>query len=142
MPIDPKGLPHDPEILKQMLVDVTTQLDKTQRLLRQLLTAKSGTRSEQLSADQLRLFAQESGIAEPPSSDDDSDEEPPTPGSDIRERKPRGRRRLPSHLKRERIVHDLAEEEKHCGGCQEQLRHIGEEVSERYEYIPAQMMVI
>ncbi len=142
MPIDPNGLPHDPEILKQMLVDVTTQLDKTQRLLRQLLTAKSGTRSEQLSADQLRLFAQESGIAEPPSSDDDSDEEPPTPGSDIRERKPRGRRRLPNHLKRERIVHDLAEEEKHCGGCQEQLRHIGEEVSERYEYIPAQMMVI
>ncbi len=74
VPIDPKGLPHDPEILKQMLVDVTMQLDRTQRLLRQLLTAKSGTRSEQLRADQLRLFVQESGIAEPPSSDDDSDE--------------------------------------------------------------------
>ena len=38
-----------------MLVDLTTQLDKTQRLLRQLLDAKSGARSEQLSADQLRL---------------------------------------------------------------------------------------
>ena len=42
-----------------MLVDLTIQLDKTQRLLAQLLAAKSGTRSEQLSADQLRLFAQE-----------------------------------------------------------------------------------
>ena len=42
-----------------MLVDLTTQLDKTQRLLSQLLAAKSGTRSEQLSVDQLRLFAQE-----------------------------------------------------------------------------------
>ena len=42
-----------------MLVDLTKQLDKTQRLLSQLLAAKGGTRSEQLSADQLRLFAQE-----------------------------------------------------------------------------------
>jgi hypothetical protein len=42
-----------------MLVVLTTQLDKTERLLTQLLAAKSGTRSEQLSADRLRLFAQE-----------------------------------------------------------------------------------
>ena len=61
MPIDPESLPQDPEILQQMLVDLTPQLDKTQRLLRQLLTTRSGTRSEQLSADQLRLFAQELG---------------------------------------------------------------------------------
>jgi hypothetical protein len=59
VPIDPNSLPKDPEILQQMLVDLTTQLDKTQRLLRQLMEAKSGTRSEQLSADQLRLFGQE-----------------------------------------------------------------------------------
>ena len=39
-------------------------------------------------------------------------------------------------------MHDLPEEEKHCAGCDEDLRHIGEEISERYEYIPAQMLVI
>ena len=38
--IDRNSLPKDPEILQQMLVDLTTQLDKTQRLLRQLLAAK------------------------------------------------------------------------------------------------------
>ena len=59
VPADPNSLPHEPAILKQMLVDLTEQRDKTQRLLRQLMEAKSGTRSEQLSADQLRLFAQE-----------------------------------------------------------------------------------
>ena len=48
----------------------------------------------------------------------------------------------PRHLKRERIVHDLAEADKHCADCQQVLRPIGEEVSERYEYIPAQMLVI
>ena len=56
MPVDPNSLPHDPAILKQMLVDLTKQLDKIQRPLGQLLAAKRGTRSEQLSADQLRLF--------------------------------------------------------------------------------------
>jgi transposase len=39
-------------------------------------------------------------------------------------------------------VHDLAAEEKHCAACQHDLRPIGEETSERYEYIPAQLTVI
>jgi hypothetical protein len=64
VPVDRNSLPKDPEILQRMLVDLTTQLDKTQRLLRQLMEAKSGTRSEQLSADQLRLFAHELGAPE------------------------------------------------------------------------------
>ena len=130
-----------------MLVDVTVQLDKTQRLLRQLLAAKTGVRSEQLSADQLRLFAQELGVdcatAEATDKDDDSGNEPPaSASSDSAESKRRGRRALPSHLKRERIVHDLEEADKHCSDCHQDLRHIGEEVSERYEYIPAQMLVV
>ena len=40
------------------------------------------------------------------------------------------------------IEHELAEEEKHCSACQQDLRPIGEESSERYEYIPAQLLVI
>ena len=147
VPVDRNSLPKDPEILQQMLVDLTTQLDKTQRLLTQLLAAKSGTRSEQLSADQLRLFAQELG-AEPPATaaENDSkqdDDLPPGSGSgDQNQARPRGRRPLPAHLKRERIEHDLREEEKHCACCNQNLRPIGEETSERYEYIPAQMLVI
>jgi transposase len=53
-----------------------------------------------------------------------------------------GRQALARHLKRERIVHDLAEAEKHCAGCGKHLRLIAEETSERYEYIPASMKVI
>lgn len=135
-------------MLKQMLVDVTVQLEKTQKLLRQLLAARTGVRSEQLSADQLRLFAQElgvdaAGVSEADRDDDDSDSDPP---ASVNEHagagKPRGRRPLPSHLKRERVVHDLSEADKHCGDCHQELRHIGEEVSERYEYIAAQMLVV
>ena len=149
MPVDLDSLPHDPEILKQMLVDLTMQLDKTQRLLTQLLAAKSGTRSEQLSADQLRLFAQELGaelseVAKEAEKDSPPDDDlPPGSGSgDQNQARPRGRRSLPAHLKRERIEHDLRAEEKHCACCNQDLRPIGEETSERYEYIPAQMLVI
>jgi transposase len=53
-----------------------------------------------------------------------------------------GRQALPKNLQRERIVHDLAEEEKHCATCQKDLRPIGEETCERYEYIPAQLKVV
>lgn len=155
MPISRDSLPKDPEILQQMLVDLTTQLDKTQRLLRQLLAAKSGTRSEQLSPDQLRLFVQELGAGSSaaetaseakPESQNHGGDLPPAAGSGNRDEqqkvRPRGRRPLSPHLKRERIEHDLAEEEKHCSGCSQDLRPIGEESSERYEYVPAQLLVI
>ena len=99
-----------------MLVDLTTKLDKTQRLLTQLLAAKSGTRSEQLSADQLRLFTQELAQelgAELPNAATEADSKqdddlPPGSGSgDENQGRTRGRRPLPAHLKRERIEHDL-----------------------------------
>ena len=39
-------------------------------------------------------------------------------------------------------MHDLAEAEKHCNSCGKDLRLIGEETSERYEFIPARLNVI
>ena len=66
VPIDRNSLPKDPEILQQMLLDLTAQLDKTQRLLRQLLEAKHSTKSEQLSPDQLQLFIEELNRSNPP----------------------------------------------------------------------------
>src|SRR5687767_1747947 len=96
-----------------MLVDLTTQLDKTQRLLRQLLEARSGTRSEQLSADQLRLFAQEINAPDAAIETDKDDNLPSgsasSSGEDKDESRPRGRRVLPPQLKRQRIEHDLTE---------------------------------
>lgn len=145
MPIDRKSLPKDPEILQQMLVDLTGQLEKTQKLLRQLLEAKNHTKSEQLSADQLQLFIDELKRAK----GDDKDDGDPPPSADAgqAESKPnsrgtRGRQPLAPHLKRQRVEHDLKAEEKHCDTCQQDLHLLGEETSERYEYIPAQFLVI
>jgi len=145
VPVDPKTLPQDPETLQKIVVDLTTQLDRTERLLRQLLQAKTGRKSEQLSREQLTLFAAEAGLAVSPAEpeqDQDLDDEPPSSSAGASAGKPRGRKPLPRHLKRERVDHDLPESEKHCEECGQDLRRIGEEVSERYEYIPAQMKVI
>jgi len=143
LPVDPKALPGDPETLQKIIVDLTAQLDRTERLLRQLLQAKTGRKSEQLSREQLALFAAElkmslSEAKEP----DDSEDEPPAGASVSGNGNPGGRKPLPRHLKRERIEHDLPEKEKHCRECNQDLRKIGEQVSERYEYLPAQMKVI
>ena len=113
-----------------------------------MLQAKTGRKSEQLSREQLALFAAEPGLvmAEPEvaEQDEDGSDDPPftQPPGATGESKPRGRKPLPRHLKHERIEHDLEEAEKHCTHCDQDLRRIGEEVSERYEYIPAQMKVI
>jgi transposase len=155
--IDPKHLPEDPKILQQMVLDLMTQLDrefsersKIESLLRELLDAKRNRKSEQLSADQLALFtaAWQARQAETEASqvtdgrDDDDDQAKPGAGGTDRKKRSGGRQALPRHLKRERIVHDLQDEEKHCSTCHQDLRLIGEETSERYEYIPASVLVV
>ena len=139
-----------------MVLDLIAQLDRefTERnkievLLRELLDARRNRKSEQLSTDQLALFAvawqARQGEAEPTKPKDSDDDDPnanPGAGESAPKKRKGGRQALARHLKRERIVHDLAEEEKHCSTCQQSLRPIGEESSERYEYIPAQLTVI
>jgi transposase len=54
----------------------------------------------------------------------------------VRKKKKGGRRKLPDHLPRITIVHDIPEEEKQCA-CGYEMKKIAEEVSERLRYIPA-----
>src|ERR1700710_2802049 len=115
-----------------MVLDLIAQLDaeqarriKTENLLRQLLAARSGRRSEQITEEQLSLFeaelrAQGVNIDDLSKGDGDGngpDDKDPPPSTGNTEAKPRGRRPLPAHLKRERIVHDPDEAEKHCNAC-------------------------
>ena len=140
-----------------MVLDLMAQLDreftergKVESLLRELLDAKRNRKSEQLSEEQLALFAslwqarQTEREAKAASTEDDDDDEAGRPGasSATPRKKTGGRQALPWHLKRERIVHDLVDEEKRCAGCAQDLRPIGEETCERYEYVPASLTVI
>jgi hypothetical protein len=149
VPIDRKQLPQSADVLQQMVLDLIAQLDaeqarriKTENLLRQLLAARSGRRSEQITEEQLALFEAElkaQGVNVEDLSKDKGagngpeDKDPPASPGRSAEAGSRGRRVLPGHLKRERIVHDLEEAEKHCTLCAQDLRAFGEETSERYE---------
>lgn len=53
-----------------------------------------------------------------------------------------GRRRLPADLPRERIEKDLSEREKLCPCCGQMRVKIGEEISEKLDYVPAKVKVI
>jgi transposase len=157
MAIDPKHLPEDTKTLQQMVLDLMAQLDrefsersKIEALLRELLDAKRNRKSEQLCDEQLALFATlwqkrqtEREAENSAGEEEDDDNQPGKPGAKTTSTQKRGgRQALPQHLKRERIVHDLAQEEKHCAQCGQDLRPIGEETCERYEYVPASLTVI
>lgn len=147
--IDPSSLPDDVETLRKIVADLCRQLghevsekDKLRSLLRELLAARQDRKSERLSKEQMALFeelwkAGETEIRE--------EEEPEADAEKPEETQPKKRSRrqpLARNLVRERIVHDLAEAEKHCEGCGKDLRLISQESSERYEYVPASLKVI
>jgi transposase len=109
------------------------------------LEAQRNRKSEQLSKEQLKLFEElwkarqpEEASEEPAAAETERDEKPPAASVPKRT----GRQPLAKHLVRERIVHDLAEADKHWDGCGKDLHLISEETSERYEYLPAQLKVI
>ena len=141
MAIDPNSLPRDAETLRKIVVDLAEQLDRSlaeqnkyQSLLRELLEAQRNRSSEQLSKEQLALFeaAWQARSADDESAagedDDDLDGDAGTGAKpdETPKQKRGGRQRLARHLKRERIVHDLAEAEKHCDCCGKDLRLIAE----------------
>lgn len=70
----------------------------------------------------------------------------PTDESDLTEyqvkRKRRNNRPFADHIEREVVVHDISEDEKVCGCCQGELHCIGQDISEKLEFVPAKTKVI
>ena len=107
--IDRKQLPESADVLQQMVLDLIAQLDasearriKTENLLRQLLAARSGRRSEQITEEQLALFEAElkaQGVNVEDLSQEEQtgpdDKDPPAPSDSGAAARPRGRSRCP-----------------------------------------------
>lgn len=170
MEIDPQRLPDNPAILRQMVLDLATQLEvherrlaRVQNLLEQLLRWRFGQKREKIDERQLFLFAvqleatggdvneliaeleqEQQQEQEQQAQQDDSDEqEPPAAGAaENQKKRGHGRRRLPRTLLRERVEYELSEAERACPDCAQTMPRIGEEVSERLEYVPATLKVI
>jgi transposase len=103
------------------------------RLLKQGLY---GRKTERFDPAQLGLFEKGDGGA--------WTEVLPAPSATERSRpKPQGhgREAFPAHLPRETSEHDLCPEERDCPDCGQEMRCIGEEVTERGHLVPARMVV-
>ena len=139
-------LPAEVAPLQQLVIELRQEnsylssraaaLEEQLRLLRNKIF---GRRSEQLSAEELKL----AGLF------DEAELPPPRaqqPEASVevaahRRAKP-GRKPLPADLPREEVIHDIPEEEKICSCCGAPLVRISEETSEQLEIVPARMKAI
>ncbi len=145
MSLDTNHLPVDVGGCHALIAELVQELDLRDRRLRQmqhrleeLLRWRYGQRSERIDPNQL-FFDALAAIQSPapeaaPPPPDLSAQPSPRPGH--------GRKPLPRNLPRRRVVFDLSAEQQHCPHCAERLQPIGEEVSERLEYVPASLTVI
>jgi transposase len=149
-------LPDDPILLKRLIVErdqaiaqrdtVIGQRDESIQLLSQdnqllrhrlaaLLRSSYGPRAERFDPRQLLLFGllvpriEFSAIA-------------PSPRTKSPNRSKHGRQKLPDHLPRLPIEHDLDESEKACPCCGEQRQRIGQEKNEQLEHLPSNLVVL
>ena len=157
-------LTHEPEKLQDIIHDLQQQLmnneatlrEKTetlkkqnsqislleqnyQYLLEQFRLAQQrqfGKSSESSAPNQLGLF-NEAEETQEETNKENSEQETITYKRNKPKRKP-----LPKDLPRETVVHDLDEADKVCDCCKSDLHPIGEEKSEKLEFIPAQVKVI
>ncbi|MGB0468940.1 MAG: transposase [Pontibacterium sp.] len=167
----PDQLPDDPALLKELIVKLTHQVNDNERLIndqarRQVaeqnkhqreidrLQTKLNWFEEQLKLATFRQFGPSS--EKQPAQDDLFNEAEAhieeicptvdeTQGDAASEGQPKPRKPkrqpLPKNLPRERVEHDLPDDQKVCACCGGQLHQIGEEVSEQLDIIPAQIRV-
>jgi len=133
MNADVRKLSDDPEELKKVIFGYQEKVEYLEQKIRLLQNEIFGRKSEKRplpDINQLRLF-------------DEPEPEPPTIERIVvpsHSRRKRGRKPLPENLPRVEIIHDLDESERTCDcGCQ--LKRIGEEVSEKLDYVPARIQV-
>lgn len=134
------------QTLRDELLEQEQRKDRTieqlQHQLQQLLRRLFGRSAEKIDPKQMVLFETLlNGLAPRTDASPDTPDSPPPPSSNGKAGG-HGRRRLPSDLPRQKIVHDLPEDEKPCPCCKKMRHVIGQEVSEQLDYVPAKLTVI
>ena len=146
MDLDLKKLPDDASLPKELVISLVDELEvkyqekihyleEQLRLFKNELFGRSSEKRHEPHPDQMPLFdGHEHHDADETQASDETIVIP------AHARKKRGRKALPKDLPRIDVIHDLSEEEKQCG-CGQIKSCIGEEVSEKLDYIPARLQV-
>jgi transposase len=158
MPSATASLPSDPEALRALAASLqealatkdrelaardaeiyakTLHIEKLRATLALMKRARFGQSSERIEQLELLIGELEEEEAEQQARRDAAADRPPSkPG----ERPARGRRPLPAHLPRERVVHPSASVCPGCGGSA--LTRLGEDEREVLEYVPSHFKVV
>ena len=138
-------LPDDVHALKELVRNqaarneqLSTQVVLLQEQLNIALAKRFASRSEQISADQIRLFDEAESTTDVV---DVLDAEDSVTVSSHR-RKTGGRKPLPERLPRIEIIHELPESERRCEHDGQWLKEINEVVSEQLDIVPATIRVL
>jgi transposase len=142
------ALPDDPAVLKQMIAELLRALRaarrdqaEVQQRLDALMRRLYGPRPDPVNSDQPSLFADDNTpvsvpSAPPPALPDESKT------SKRGKSKPHGRRRPAAHLRREEKRYELTAVERLCPECGQERLSIGIEITEQYDYKPAEVFVV
>jgi transposase len=142
---DPTTLPDDPTVLKQLVVQLFDELQKSREQLQRLerhmdllLRRVYGRTSEKLDPNQGLLFELPREAAEQESGEAKNEASSPVPSPN---RHAHGRGRIPDSLTRVEVVHDLSDAEKESLGGEGNLVAMGEERSEQVDWKPSSLFV-
>jgi transposase len=147
-------LQRENELLRTQRQQLVEQLQEQTRLRERmeyqfqlLLRRFTGRSAEKVDAHQMALFEKLLEELAPTI--------PPTPTTPVTEPAPEtpsatakhngaghGRRKIPADLPRERVIHDLPEDQKLCPCCGKMRSIIGKEVHEKLDWEPAKIKVI
>jgi transposase len=143
---DATALPDDSTVLKQMVVELLRALrqerrgrEEIQARLDSFLRRLYGPRPDPANPDQPTLFPEDDVPAPPPPALPPPDEEKTTKRS---QSKPHGRQRPARNLRREEKRYELTAAERLCPDCGHERQQIGVEITEQYDYKPAEVFVI
>lgn len=143
---DPFSLPDDPVLLKQMIRELLSTLQKEQRTnaglqqqLEQLLRRLYGPKGEKFDSQAYALFPELGALLEQPT---------PAPAQPVATapvasapKASTGRRQLPASLRRQQHRYELPEDQRQCPRCHCTCELFSAEVSEQLDYIPASLFV-
>lgn len=147
-------LPDDPAELKRIIADrnraikameqqIEAERQRHKAEIDAILRRFYGPRSESFDPRQLLFFGQmmaDTAPVDPAVAEAESGE--PLVTRTIRNRHKHGRGKLPDHLPRFELIHDLSDDQKSCPCCRAPRSCIGSEDSEQLEFLPASFKVI
>jgi transposase len=136
--VDIKDLPDDVETLKLQLINYIEENKILRQRVKFLKAIAYGRKSEKRSKEDLKQVCLFDEI-EKHSTENISLEDKQIKVS-AHNRKKGGRRLIPDFFERENIIHDLPDGEKICS-CGNEMTKIGEDISEKMEFIPATVRV-